>query len=282
MTEERHYPADTVTNRPLVRRMLRIGALVLVAYFLVAYVAIPILFRASAAVDPRLKGVTTITHTADGHPGDPVNLMIVGSEDDLISSMLAAGWHPADPVTLRSSIRIAASVVMRREYEDAPVSALYLFGHKQDLAFEQEAGADATRRSHVRFWKSPDPDASGRPVYFGSITFDASVGLSHATGQITHHISPDVDAPRDQLIKDLQSAGRVANLAWIDGFQVPPEGRNGGNDPWHTDGRLAVITLATGGEAPAASTPATTRSASMDPVGSRTCPAARFDLAPTD
>ena len=39
---------------------------------------------------------------------------LIGVEDDVVRSMLAAGWSPADPITLRSSLRIAESVVFRR------------------------------------------------------------------------------------------------------------------------------------------------------------------------
>ena len=68
--------------------------------------------------------------------------------------MLAAKWNPADPLTLESSIEIAAATVMRKPYADAPVSSLYLFGRKQDLAFEKPVGNDPRRRNHVRFWQA--------------------------------------------------------------------------------------------------------------------------------
>src|SRR6185369_11715834 len=104
--------------------------------------------------------------------------------------MLAAGWHAADPLGLRSDLEIAADTVLARPYEDAPVSNLYLFGRKEDLAFEQPAGDDPRRRHHVRFWKSSKVDDQGRPAWVGSATYDQRVGLSHTTGQITHHIAP--------------------------------------------------------------------------------------------
>ena len=62
-------------------------------------------------------------------------------------------------------------------------------------------------------------------------------------GQVTHHIAPDVDAERDRLVGELQQAGVVQSVQWLDGFHTACEGRNGGGDPWHTDGRLAIVTL---------------------------------------
>jgi hypothetical protein len=80
-------------------------------------------------------------------------------------------------------------------------------------------------------------------VWFGAVTFDERVGLSHTTGQVTHHIGPDLDAERDRLIAGLQQAGAAENVFWLDGFQQL-QGKNGGGDPWHTDGRLEAAVLA--------------------------------------
>src|SRR5262245_20989279 len=228
----------------------------LLAYLLIAYLALPLRWRRYEKRHPALVNAPRITHTSTGIPGDPLNVAIVSSEEDLHRGMLAADWFPADPVTLKSSLRIAADTVLRRTYDDAPVSSLYLFDRKQDLAFEQPVGDDPRRRHHVRFWRSAETDEQGRPAFLGAATFDERVGLSHTTGQITHHISPDVDAERDKLIADLQRAGRVADVYWIDGFQPQAAGKNGGGDPWRTDCRLAVGVLDAGriGQ-PAATTP---------------------------
>ena len=67
-----------------------------------------------------------------------------------------------------------------------------------------------------------------------------SVGLSHTTGQITHHINADVDTERDKLLGDLTKMKLLTQEYWIDGFHEELQGRNGGGDPWHTDGRLPV------------------------------------------
>ena len=183
-----------------------------------------------------------ITQTSDGHPGDPVNLGIEGGERDLVTSMTAAGWYPSDPVTLASSLRIIRNSVFPSPDPNAPVSALYLFGRKQDLAFELPVGDNPRRRHHVRFWKW-NKRKDGRAVWFGAATYDERVGLSHTTGQVTHHVAPDVDADRDLVMGTLQKAGHTSEEYYIAGFHPVTEGRNGGGDPWHTDGRLGAVVL---------------------------------------
>jgi hypothetical protein len=95
------------------------------------------------------------------------------------------------------------------------VSSLYLWGRKEDLAFEQPVGGDPARPHHMRFWRSAEVDATGRPLWIGAETYDARVGFSHTTGQITHHIAPDVDAERDRLLQTLQQAGQVGSLGFM-------------------------------------------------------------------
>jgi hypothetical protein len=185
--------------------------------------------------------VDRITHTADGHPGDPLNVAVVGTEEDLIRAMVAIGWSPANSITFESSLRIVVDSLLRRPDDQAPVSSLYLFGRKQDLAFEQPVGNSPRQRHHVRFWHSPQ--VNDRPLWFGAATFDRSVGLSHTTGEVTHHIGPDVDAERDRIAEQLESGNWVKEEYWEDHFHEELEGRNGGGDPWHTDGKLVVLVL---------------------------------------
>lgn len=214
-------------------------------YLAVAFLILPLAWRRHEERHPALADAETITHTKSGMPGDPLNVALVGSDEKLHRAMLAAGWYPADPITIESSLRIAVGVVFKRPFDEAPVSPLYLFGRKQDLAFEKPVGDNPRERHHVRFWRSDKLDDQGRPLWWGAATFDTHVGFSHLTGQITHHISPNVDADRDLLLGDLRKAGALASESWIDPFQKQKSGKNGEGDPWNSDGRLAIgyITL---------------------------------------
>jgi hypothetical protein len=165
---------------------------------------------------------------------------LVGSKNLVMKIMVAAKWYPADPLTLRSCLEIATASVLKRPYKDAPVSHLYLFGRKQDLAFEQAVGNNPRKRHHVRFWRAEKEDEEGRPVWVGAAIFDERVGLSKKTGQITHVTAPDIDAERDLLFHDLRQTGDLAEEYFIDGFHKALKGVNGGGDPWFTDGRLEV------------------------------------------
>ncbi len=216
----------------------------------VAYVVMPLVWRTYVHQHPALDSLPGITTTANGIPGDPLNVALIGSQAELVQALVAAGWQPADPLSLKSSLEIAEATVLHRTYARAPVSSLYLWGRQEDLALEQPVGADPRQRHHVRFWRSDRVDAAGRPLWAGAVTYDRSVGLSHTTGQITHHIAAEIDPERDRLFDQLRNCGWVRQTEWVDNFHPQRTGRNGGGDPWTTDGRLAVGQLSPPAVAP--------------------------------
>lgn len=223
-------------------KWVKYGFVVLAIYGLVAYIGIPQMEQIKVRHHPDLQAGEHLTQTGTGIPGDPLNLSLIGSEADVIKSLLAAGWKPATALSFASSVRIAVDTVIDKPDPNAPVSSLYLYGRKEDLAFEKPIGNSPKERHHVRLWLAPETKQD-RPLWMGSATHDIGVELSRTTGQVTHHIAPDVDAERDLLLAELTSAKRVQSVRWIDGYQTVLQGKNGGGDPWHTDGRLPVISL---------------------------------------
>jgi hypothetical protein len=212
----------------------------LLGWFLVAYLVVPTVWKGYAKLRPSFDANPRVTQTSDHHPGDPLNVALVGTAAELESIMQTANWHPAAALGIKSDLKIAVDSVLSRPDVDAPVSKLYLFGRKEDFAFEQPVGGSPRHRHHVRYWKTADTAEGGRPQWIGSAVYDERVGLSHATGQITHVTAPDVDKERDYLFACLEKTGELAEHFVVDGFHTKLEGRNGGGDRWRTDGGLVV------------------------------------------
>jgi LssY C-terminus len=231
-----------VQDRSRLERFLLCAFAVIFAYTAIAYYALPALWS-HYEHQKDLASLPMVTRTAQRIPGDPINVGLIGDELDVLCAMQAAGWYPADPVTLKSSIEIAGSVLLDRPYRAAPVSPLYYLGRREDLAFEKPDGNSADRRHHVRFWKVLDQGQEQRPVWLGDATFDRSVGVSRYTGAITHHIDADIDAEREQLATDLETAGMVDAKYQVTGVGPTLTGRNGGGDPYYTDGEVWVLRL---------------------------------------
>jgi hypothetical protein len=159
-------------------RLAAVGIVLISLYLLVAYVLMPAFWTHYAHRHPLFDDIPGITHTGTGIAGDPINVALVGTEVEVKKIMLAARWYPADPLTLKSCLEIAEASVLKRPYDDAPVSNLFLFGRKEDLAFEQPVGDSPRHRHHVRFWRTEKTYDDGRPVWVGSAIYDERVGIN--------------------------------------------------------------------------------------------------------
>src|SRR5262249_39456374 len=66
------------------RRFIYFTAGVLMIYLAAAYVVAPLAWDRYAHRHPALDDVPGITHTADGIPGDPVNVALIGTQAELV------------------------------------------------------------------------------------------------------------------------------------------------------------------------------------------------------
>jgi LssY C-terminus len=221
-------------------RKIRIMGGIVLLWLVASYLLIPLAWEYYAARHPAFDHNPRVTETSDRHPGDPLNVALIGTEDEVRGIMKAAKWYPAAGLGIISDLRIGADTILKRPDDDAPVSNLYLFGRKEDLAFEQPVGNSPRHRHHVRLWKTAEASGDGRPQWIGAAVYDEKVGLSRTTGQITHVTAADVDVERDYLFQCLDETNMLDEWYMVKNFHQKRSGRNGGGDLWKTDGSLYV------------------------------------------
>jgi LssY-like putative type I secretion system component LssY len=236
---------------PLARIALGVGALLL-ALLLAAAIRVAWAARRlhnasqpgrrASRVQPG-QAIPPTNYARNGLPSDPLNIRVIGTADQLAASFVAAGWYRADELTLLTSIRIVLDALLARSYSTAPVSDLYLFGHRQDFAFEKP-GHSVRERDHVRFWKVAERHLDGRPLWVGGATRDSRVELAKTNHLPTHGIEPDVDAERELVVSDLIGSGWVISESFVQAFPGPTHTTNATGDPYFTDGQAAILTLA--------------------------------------
>lgn len=199
--------------------------------------------------------------TSDGLLGDPVNVALLGSAQQLHSAMRRVGWTLADDVDLASSRRIVMSTLSRRSYDEAPVSPLFLFGRQQDFAYQQEVDGNPGKRHHICFWRCPPGwvlPGGFKVDWLAAGTYDRSVGLSLFTLQITHKIEENIDQERDYVLASLQQGATDVEVRVIRDFSTGYHARNGGGDSISTDGDLPVVDLTRVRPQPGTAVPAVT------------------------
>lgn len=176
-------------------------------------------------------------------PGDPLNLVFVGSGKTVLATMARQGWDLTETTRPSTVGRVIASSLFKSVYRTSPVSPLYLFGRKQDAAL-QEVRSNVDERNHMRLWRAP-VNMSGQPVWVGQVSRDIGVKLSGITG-VTHKIDPLVDEARLFVTLETVASRSLQAIGYVNG--VGAAGRNSGRtnytkDPYYTDGNRVVIFL---------------------------------------
>jgi hypothetical protein len=232
---------------------LLIGSAIVIVFPLVALVRVLVVMRKVREATRAGREVSTValsietnltTFNHAGKAGDPINIQFQGTDGQIGAAFALAGWVRADEIDFITSVRISADSLFGRAYSTAPVSNLYLYGRKEDLAFERP-GKNVRQRDHIRLWNTGTNESTdSRPVWIGSATRDVKVELSKTDHLPTHGIGPDLDAERALVVSELAQTGYVVKDTTRPGFGKETHSFNGGGDPYFTDGQVAVLTLA--------------------------------------
>jgi hypothetical protein len=226
-----------------------------VTYGIGAYVILPCTVRTSLKILQR-KRVPRYTITGDGLPGDPVNIVLIGTLKQLHAAFAMAGWSVADPLCLATSWRMVRAFILNSSYPTAPFSTLYLFGRGQDVGFQKAIDNSPRKRHHVRFWalslaraeatlgtlsfwlNTDRPPSDACVAWIGAGTRDTGFSLTRLTFQITHATDSDTNAERNHIIADLTKTRVIADVTSYQARQSLERVNH-----YVTDGNVAAATL---------------------------------------
>lgn len=226
-------------------------------YGLAAYVILPNVVRMGLKVLHR-RMIPSYTITGDGLPGDPVNLVLIGTLQQLRDAFATAGWQTADPLGIKSSWSMVRAFLLNSPYPTAPFSTLYLFGRKQDIGFQQAIDNSPRKRHHIRFWalslahseddmtgasfwlNTDKPSTDQRVLWVGAGTRDTGLSFTRLTLQVTHATDSDTNAERGYIVAQLMQHRVIENVIL---HQAGSHLQTGKVNHYKTDGEVAFASL---------------------------------------
>jgi len=173
--------------------------------------------------------------------GDPLNIVMIGEPEQMFYAFIRSGWDETEVVSAASGFKTATSFFTGGAYRYSPVSSLYLFDRKQDIAL-QRIRKNINERNHFRLWLAP-MTFNDQSVWIGQISRDIGVRFTLKT-ITTHKIDPDVDETREFLLENLAYHQMLDKFAYVGGSKtstIDEPGRNLTGDPYFTDGLRLVM-----------------------------------------
>jgi hypothetical protein len=181
---------------------------------------------------------TTTQKSADA---DLVNLVFLGSKQQVASAFREAGWHNSDPVGRHSFAQNFYALLNNSGYQKQPMMTLLMDGKPQDMNWQKNLNSYG-RRDHLRIWEWI-PEGATEPVWVSASTHDTGAILSVKYKGFVHHISPDIDNERETVIRDLNFAGCVKSVNYVPRPGIATLTQNATGDLVRTDGSIAVVHL---------------------------------------
>jgi hypothetical protein len=180
---------------------------------------------------------------ADGNPGDMVNGLIVGTEEEMVRAFTTAGWVKVDSSTSDSVVNAVLLTLKKQDYVTMPMSTLYLFGRPQDYGFAHaEPIKVVLARHHLRLWKS-EFEIGGRPLWCMAATHDIGLERDQRNNSITHKIDPNIDEEREYVNGTLTGTGLVIQRNHVTPADPLTSARTATGGEFYSDGRILVLVL---------------------------------------
>ena len=167
----------------------------------------------------------------------------MGSKNDILAALTRRNWHATEIIWSQAIGRTFKSFLIGKRYRYSPISSLYVYGRRQDIAWQKARGT-VNERNHMRFWLS-SIRFRGKTVFVGQISRDIGVKFTLKSPTIsTHVIDPDVDEARRYFIEDLAYSQALTRFGFVKGVEAVSKESPKMNlvgDPYYTDGFRAVL-----------------------------------------
>ena len=207
--------------------------------------------NAGGPVETRVPGITPDllskiprrVSDPDGRPGDMVNVLIVGTQDQMVQAFTAAGWVQVDKSVGNTVLNALVDSFEKKDYLTMPMSTLFLFKRAQDFGFAHaEPVKVAMSRNHLRVWKSPY-EVDGRPLWCVAATHDIGFERDQRNNGVTHKIDPAIDGEREFVYGTLSGTGLVVQRDHVTPADPLTTAKTATGGEFHSDGRILVLVL---------------------------------------
>jgi hypothetical protein len=202
-------------------------------------------------VDTRVAGITPDllskiprrVSDPNGNPGDMVNVLIVGTQDQLVQVFTAAGWVQVDKAVGNTMLNAVVESFEKKDYLTMPMSTLFLFGRAQDYGFAHaEPVKVAMSRNHLRVWKS-SYEVAGQPLWCIAATHDIGFERDQRNNGLTHKIDPAIDGEREYVNGTLSATGLVVQRDHVTPADPLTTAKTATGGEFHSDGRIVILVL---------------------------------------
>jgi hypothetical protein len=181
------------------------------------------------------------TRTLDkkSRAADLINMVFVGTREELVQAFQGSGWKQSDSVSWQSVKHQLHSFLEKSSYPTAPMSRQLFEGRPPDLTLEKTFDS-YSKRDHLRIWKL-ESTIVDVPVWVGAAVRETGATLSVIHVGFVHHVSDDLAGEERAIQRDLLAADCVDSAGKVERSGMDKAVINVIGEVLRTDGSVMVL-----------------------------------------
>lgn len=182
----------------------------------------------------------TNSESIDGTKMEPINIIVISTEENLHNSFIQANWFSLDKLGAKSIWKLANALLFKKPYPNTPSVPVFWGTHPNTINFGKPTNNNSpNERHHVHFWPTSFTTLEGQDVWVGTSHFDQEI-----KGVFTpiHTTNPAVDKERDLIRNDLEEINKIKSF---EEFQITEAtfGTKQSGNQFFTDGKAYILFL---------------------------------------
>jgi hypothetical protein len=176
---------------------------------------------------------------------DLTNIVLLGSETQVKSAFVHAGWNGADSHSAAAWGKNFYALLDTSGYAKQPMMKFLMNDKPEDMQWQRSLNSYG-RRDHLRLWKWTGNEGGkegGEAVWVGDCTHDSGAAFNARHWRFMHHVAPHIDDERSLVVRELTYAGCVKSVHYVERPEAITSVRSTMGEVMVTDGAVAVVTL---------------------------------------
>jgi undecaprenyl-diphosphatase len=185
-----------------------------------------------------------ISESITALPAEPINIIIVGSQEKINQAFTQSGWYFLDGPGFNSYTKIITSIIFKQAYPQTPGLPVFWDTKTSDFAYGKPTSPNSiSSREHIHFWQTDFITNDNQNIFVGTAHFDQAIQKKFGLIMPFHTTELKVDNERERIKTELESTNLIQKIEKVDLTGLMYGSKKGSGNSFLTDGQAYILYL---------------------------------------
>jgi len=192
--------------------------------------------------DKLFEKLPKISESITSLPAEPINIIIVGSQEKIHQAFTQSGWYLLDQPSISAYTKIIASFLFKKFYPQTPGLPVFWATQPNKIGYGKPVDQTFTgARQHIHLWGTDFVDSNGNLIWVGTAHFDEEIQKKLGIVMPFHSTELKVDTERERIKAELEAKGFIQKSEKVDLTGLMYGSKKGSGNSFLTDGQAYIL-----------------------------------------